>query len=147
MFLGFYLSKKKGYQIDCSMSTSEPPRPSKRVNIQSTMERTAEFNPINLIVNEPMMDMIPHSVNYYTEKYLAAKAAVPQLQEEIEAVLADQEYWQDKRDLYEYAHNQSFGLYMLDSNERLDLLANKKESKLREMEEWDYYLRYAAEPV
>ena len=91
--------------------------------------------------------MIPHSVHYYTEKYLAAKAQVLQLQGKIEAVLADQEYWQDKKDLYEFEHDQSFGLYMFDSNERLDLLINEKESKSREMEEWDYYLRNAAESV
>ena len=88
--------------------------------------------------------MIPHSVHYYTEKYLAARAQVSQLQKEIEAVLADQKYWQVKKDLYEFKHDQSFGLYMFDSNEKLDLLTNKKESKLREMEEWDYYLRNAA---
>ena len=131
------------------MAASGPPKQAKfiwnkdsralRTWLEGGETNTTKFDSGKLLINEPMMQLLPD----YTVKYLAAKAEVSALKEKLQAMDdASDRTWRN-RDLY-YALNttQTFNEYFADLNQRRQDARDKRREKLQEMRNWDV-LRHA----
>ena len=100
---------------------------------------TTKFDSGKLLINEPMMQLLPD----YTAKYWAAKAEVSALEEEIQKMDDAQDFWWENRFLYPFLHTtQTFDEYFADLNQRRQDARDKRRAKLQEARNWDV-LRHA----
>ena len=99
-----------------------------------------KFDSGKLLINEPMMQMLP----YYTEQYMAAKAEVKKLEEEIKWVDEEQDKWLANRNLYDvlYPHR-SIAEYFDELDEQRYVARENRKAKLQEIRNWDV-VRHAA---